>query len=747
LVDNKLKPLTAQQYYNMGNTFHDPGNLEKSATSYEVAHEVTPELSEAYFSLGKTLQDQGLLKKAIFCYRKLLQLRPDSYEAYYNMGIIFQREGRLDEAISSYQKALVLNPGIVEAYNNMGNAYQIQGNSAEAISCYKKAIELKPHYAQAYYNMGNTYYGMATFDEAIFSYEKALKANPSYTEAYHNLGKTYHDMGRFDEAISSYKRALQLNPAYILAYHNLAHIYRAQEDYDSVVSCYQKVLEVEPDSFLAHHNLAVAYREHNKFDEAISYCQKALLIRPDFSDSVSYLVRLFQHTCDWRRIGPLSQKLDDLTKKALDKGQKTAEPPMLSLRRHADPTINLAVARSWSSDISRSVSNSRIHFSFDSRRSYKGRVTVGYLSSAFNDNVVAHLIHGLFKLHNREKFQIFCYSFGKNDGGYYRSQIERGCDKLVDVSRLNDADAAGCLCEDQVDILVDLTGHTKGNRLGICALRPAPIQVTYLGFLGSTGADFIDYFISDKIVTPNQCAAYYTEKLVYLPHCYQINDHTQMISESSWNRSDFGLPEDGFVFCSFNQPYKIEPVMFGTWMRILSQVPDSILWLLRQNNSAERNLKQEAEARAIDPVRIVFADAMPLKEHLGRLRLADLALDTRIYNGGATTSNALWSGVPVITLQGSHFVSRMTSSSLSAIGLPDLVTGTIEEYEALAIRLARDPEALKSIRRRLAENRLTHPLFDTPRFTFNLEEAYKTMWDTFLAGQKPHQIEIKETTP
>jgi protein O-GlcNAc transferase len=744
LTENQSKSFTAQHYFDLGDKFHDQGDLEKASILYEKALKVEPDFSEAYFNLGKIFQDQGSYQKAVSCYLKLLHLKPDSYEAYYNMGLIFQSEGRHNEAISYYQKALILSPGIPEAYNNMGNAFQAQGKAVEAISCYKKALELKPHYAQAYYNMGRTHYEQKDYDEAIFCYQNALRLKPDYAEAYHNLGKAYYDQVDFEKAISCYNKALKVKPDYILAYYNLAHIYRDKEDYDGVISCYNKAIEIKPDSPEAYHNLCAAYREKNKLDEAISACQKALQLKPDFPDSVSYLVRLLQHTCDWRSIDSLSHKLDDLTKKALDKGQKTAEPPMLSLRRHADPAINLSVAKSWSRHIHRSVSNSGIDFSFDNRRSLKGRVTVGYLSNAFNDNVVAHLIHGLFKLHNRDKFQILCYSSGKDDGSHYRSQIEKGCDKFIDISRLNDTDAAECLYEDQVDILVDLMGHTKGNRLGICTLRPVPIQVTYLGFLGSTGADFIDYFITDKIVTPKQYAAYYSEKLVYLPNCYQVNDHTQMISEGPWNRLDFGLPEHGFVFCSFNQPYKIEPVMFATWMKILSHVPNSVLWLLRQNNSAERNLKKEAEAVAIDPARIVFADAMPLREHLGRLRLADLALDTRIYNGGATTSNALWSGVPVITLQGSHFVSRMTSSSLSAIGLPDLITRTMEEYESLAIRLARDPEALKSIRRRLAENRLTHPLFDTPRFTFNLEEAYRMMWEIFIAGERPHQIEVQE---
>jgi protein O-GlcNAc transferase len=280
--------------------------------------------------------------------------------------------------------------------------------------------------------------------------------------------------------------------------------------------------------------------------------------------------------------------------------------------------------------------------------------------------------------------------------------------------------------------------------LAICALRPAPIQVSYLGFPGTTGADFIDYIITDKIMTPEEHSLYYSEKFVYLPHCYQVNDHTQPISNKGWKKEDLELPESSFVFCSFNHPYKIDPVMFDTWMKILRQVPESVLWLLLGNKTAEENLRREAETRGVKSERLVFAERLPKDEHLGRLRFADLALDTWIVNGHTTTSDSLWAGVPVITLQGSHFASRVSSSVLSAIGLPELITHSLEEYEALAVQLAHNPAELQELRQRLARNRLVAPLFDTPRFVRNLESAYKEMWNIFLAGEAPRQIEVLE---
>ncbi len=366
-----------------------------------------------------------------------------------------------------------------------------------------------------------------------------------------------------------------------------------------------------------------------------------------------------------------------------------------------------------------------------------------YLSNNFHDHPVAHLMVSLFGLHNRDRFQVFCYSYGPDDGSHYRHRIQKGCDKFIDLRNLNDVDAATRIHEDSVAILVDLKGPY--NRLRISALCPAPIQVVYLGFLSTTGAGFFDYIIADKLVTPQDHAKYYSENFVYMPHCYQPNDHTQTVSERRWTRNDFGLPEHGFVFCSFNAAYKVEPVVFNAWMNILRQVPQAVLWLLWEDKTTEGNLRHEAQQRDIESERLIFSKRLPMDQHLARLKLADLALDTCIYNGGATTSNALWAGVPVITLQGSHFVSRMSASSLTAVRLPELITRSLAEYEALAIKLALRPMELGGIRQRLAKNRSTQPLFDTHRFARNLEKAYEEMWKIFLAGETPRQIEIAES--
>ena len=402
------------------------------------------------------------------------------------------------------------------------------------------------------------------------------------------------------------------------------------------------------------------------------------------------------------------------------------------------------MAQARSGETAKKMASLKTDFQMSGRRSPKPRITIGYLSSDFHNHATAHLMLNLFGLHDRKDFNVFTFSYGQNDESAYREKIKNDSDKFFDLQAAGHLEAAGKIFESGVDILVDLKGHTRYNRLEICALRPAPVQVTYLGFPGTTGADFLDYIITDRIITPEDQSPYYSEQLVYLPHCYQVNDHKQKISDAPFSRSDFDLPEKGFVFCSFNSNFKIEPVMFGVWMYLLKKAPDSVLWLFKSNDLAERNLKIEAQSRGVGGDRLIFAEKMPKDQHLARCRLADLALDTRIYGGHTTTSDLLWAGVPVVTMLGTHFASRVPASLLNAVGFPELITHNLEEYESLALRLSQNPGELAALRTKLTQNRKTEPLFDTPRFVRNLESAYHKIWARFLTGEMPRMIEVIE---
>ena len=724
--------------------YHKSGQLCKAEEIYKRILEVNPNHSDTLNLLGVIASQSGNNDIAVNLINKAIQYNHGNPVYYYHLGIILRNQGKSIEAINSYQKSLEIKPDYVESHNNIGVVFIELGELSKALSCFQKALEIKPEYAEAHFNLGTVFKRQDKQAEAISSFQRALEINQNYTEAHNNLGAMFKEKGDFVEAISCFQKALEINPEYAEAHYNLGIVFNSQNNRAKAVFCFQKALEIKPEYADAYHNLGNIFIELGRLTEALSSYQKALEIKPDHAKAFSELFYQLQQLCDWNKLEGMTAKLDDFTTKALDKGTKTAETPFLNLSRHIDPPRNFAVAQSWSGDIARAMSSLNVHFPFEGRRSRKNKIVVGYLSNAFRNHAMAYLTLSLYGLHNRDEFNIFCYSYGEDDGSYYSTRIRQDCDKFVDIGNLNNADAARCIYDDQVDILIDLRGYTKGCRLEISALRPAPIQVRYLGLEGTTGADFFDYIITDKIVTPEDHAQYYSENFAYLPHCHQINDYAQTISNKYWNRADFRLPEDNFVFCSFSQGYKIEPVMFGTWINILRQVPEAVLWLQRKNEITEKKLRHEAESKGIESSRLIFSEKLPKDQHMQRLELADVALDTRIVNGAATTSDALWSGVPVITLRGNHFSSRASASMLTALGLPELITLTLKDYESLAINLARNPCKLQLIRQKLKKNRLVEPLFNTTRFTRNLEKAYKEMWKIFAAGETPRQIEVAE---
>jgi len=619
------------------------------------------------------------------------------------------------------------------------------GSNDVALSWLVKAVQNSPDNPLFHYDLGNTLHHRGEINKAISCFQRVLQLDRSHVGAHYNLGNAFLDLGRMKEAVACYQQAVKLEPDYFEAYYNMGNALHDMENLDEAVFCFRKAVALKPHFPEPYFNMGIALQDQGNLQEAILSYQKAVELKPDYFEAYNHLVHQVQRGCWWEKLEQLTPQLENLTREALDKRESPPESPYTSLTRTGDPHRNFEIAVSWSNDIEKSVSQWGLNFRLDDRKSPKKTITVGYLSHDFRNHAIAHLTVSLFGLHDREAFKVIGYSYGENDGSYYRKRIEKGCDSFYDISDLNDGDAAKHIYDNEVDILVDLTGYTTGNRLAISALRPAPIQVSYLGLPGTTGADFFDYIITDRTVTPEEDKIYYSENFIYMPHCYQVNDHTQVIDqEFGCDKAHLGLPQNGFVFSSFNSPHKFDPLMFDTWMKILGQVPDSVLWLMSDNKTAEKNLGRVAKARGIEAERLIFAPNLPKGEHLARLSLAQLILDTRIYNGHTSTSDALWAGVPVITLKGTHFPSRVSSSILTAIGLPELITTTLKEYETLAVTLAGNPHALELLRQRLNTNRLSEPLFDTACFVRNLERAYKKIWEIFLAGEEPKQIEVFE---
>ncbi len=618
------------------------------------------------------------------------------------------RAERYDQAADLYERILRSRSDHPDALHLLGVVSHQRGDHRRAVELIGRAIRLAPERPMFHYNLGLARHALGRTERAVAAYRRAVELKPDHAESHYNMGNALQEMDRVGEAVAAFRRAVSLKPDHANAWHNLGN----------------------------------ALQNRGETAEAITAYHRALANKPDHSAAFAAVVHQLQHACDFEAVARLVPKLDLRTSADMAEGRRPDETPFVHLTRHQDMERNLALARAWSADVAVRMADGP-RFFHPPGGAERRKLTVGYLSGDFRNHPVAHLVGSLFDRHDRDRFRVIGYSFGRDDGMGYREPIRRGCDDFVDLRSMDHGAAATRIHQDGVDILVDMMGHTRGNRLEICALRPAPIQVLYLGYPGTSGADFIDYIIADATVLPLDHARWYTEKAVYLPDTYLPTNDRQPVADRSPGRAACGLPENGFVFCSFNQPYKIEPVLFDVWMRLLRQVPGSVLWLRAKDPLGRENLWKAAEARGVRRDRLIFAKRIPGRDaHLARHGLADLALDTRVFNGHSTTSDALWAGVPVVTLLGGHFASRGAASVLKAAGLPDLIARGPSEYEALARSLAMDPGRYRTVRKRLAENRRTAPLFDGDRYVRHLEKGFRQMWEIHRSGAPPRPITV-----
>ncbi len=770
-------PDNAEVLHLMGVAAHQRGRPGEAIDLIRRALELSPDQAHYLCNLGEAHRAQGKVEDAIACQRRALELDPELAEAHNNHGLALERLGRRDEARASYERALALNPTLADAQINLGNLLTAEGRPEEAALRFERALDLVPDSPYAHYNLANLRKQQGRIDPALAHYRQALALDPTYVEAHNNLGIALAEHDEPDAAIRAFQAAVALDPRHAQAHNNLGFALLAQGDIAAARACFERALAADPDLAQAHNNLgklqqragdqdaamasfgrAVALdpgytearvnlghqlKEHGRIDEAIELLSAVLRDHPDHPDATAELVYVLQHACQWRGLDERGAALDRQTDAALAAGHRPGETPFGSLTRHSDPARHLAIARGWADGIERHMARTGVRFEHEHRRAPKARLRIGYLSRNFRDHPVAHQIWKLFQLHDRAAFEIRAYSYGDSSPDPLRARIAGSVDNFVDLADLSDVDAAKRIHRDGVDLLVDLTGFTRGTRPQIAALRPAPIQVSYLGFLGTSGGSFIDYVITDPVCTPAAEACWFTEKLVHLPDsCLVLSDGERPVNR--FRRLDFGLPEEAVVFTSLNATHKIEPVMFDIWMAILRAVPDSILWLYRSNERAVWNLKREAQQRGVAGRRLLFTDRVPYQVNLERLQLADIGLDTRVYNGGLTTANGLLAGVPVLTLEGSDFVSRMAASMLHALGLPELVAGSLDGYREHALALARDPARLAALRGALDERSRSSSLFQTERFARRIEQAYRAMWEIFRAGDAPRAIAIED---
>jgi len=658
---------------------------------------MNPQLQEM---LQKAIQafQSGNFDSADLTLKRVLQVDSKNLPALHILGLIKASQSNYKEAANYLARAARIHPSDASIQYNLAKALADSGNDKDALVHHKKAVALAPNNPEAWLSYGKTASNLGRYQDALVCYDNSLGLKPDYAEAALNKGATLKELKRYEEAITFADQALAINP-------NLAGAWT---------------------------NKGVALKELKRFDEAIAHYDHALSLKPDIDWVSGDLLHTKMKICSW---SGLAEALEDISKKVM--ANEKAVNPFALLALNDDALLHKKSAEIYI----------QARYPFNPilgpilKRQESQKICIGYFSADFNNHAVSILTAELYELHDRNNFEIIAFSFGADDKSLMRSRLSKAFNQFIDVSNMPDSDVATLSRNLQLDIAVDLGGFTADSRTGIFSYRVAPIQMGYIGYLGTMGADYYDYLLADKTVLPENLQKFYSEKIIYLPS-YQVNDRRRIISDKQFTRQGLGLPETGFVFCCFNNNYKILPSTFDSWMRILNAVENSVLFLYVDNEQAQANLLNEARLRGVDPARLVFGGRIPVEEYLARYRVCDLFLDTFPYNAGTTASDALWAGLPVLTLMGQSFASRMAASLLNAIGLSELITGTQEEYEALAIGLAKNPQKLSGIKFKLADNRLTTPLFDTPLFTKNLEAAYIKMMDRYRDDLQPDHISI-----
>jgi protein O-GlcNAc transferase len=711
--------------------------FEEAERLFRRAVKVDKRSADAHQFLGFALTGLERYDDAVRSYEKALALRPAFAEAHNNLGYALQLLGRLDEAMAQYQKAIAIRPDYHEAHNNLGNALHLLDRSEEAIPRYEKALEIKPNYAEAYFNLGTAFRALGQLEDAILRYEKAVAIRTNYPEAYNSLGNTLVNLGRLDEAVAQYEKAVAIRPDYLDARINhgdaLTQVYRDEAAIEAALVAYDGALALGPknaDVLVKRGNALVGL---HRDEEALASFEAALEVDPNDDFAFNALAHSAIATCDWTRTAAVLQELPARVAK------ERFFHPFDLLGYSDDPGLQLVCAKRF---ISHEVPL-RLPNLWRGGTWRNQKIRIAYVSCGFHKHPTAYLTAELIEIHDRSRFEILGVSIGPDDQSEIRTRLIRAFDQFHDARYKNTREIAVLLNELQVDIAVDRSGYTTNARPAIFAARPAPIQVNYIGYPGTLGASFYDYILADATVLPFNQQPYYTEKIVHLPVSYLVNDAKRSIAARTPTREEMGLPDRGFVFCSFNNCYKITPPIFDIWIRLLNRVDGSVLWLLCDRAAAETNLKREAAARGIDPSRLVFARRLPLEDHLARHRLADLFLDTLPYNAHATAADALWAGLPVVTCCGQTFPGRVAASLLRAIGMPDLITNDLESYERLALRIASEPSLLRELGERLTRNRLSQPLFNTDRYRRHIETAYLQMWERWQRGERPASFSVQ----
>jgi len=771
----QITPTDLGAIMNYGMALRGVGRPEEALRQFDQALSINPNLAEAHYNRGVALADMQNYETAVEAYDRALVVQPEFVPAITNRAVSMAAMGRFDDALESYDRALRMQPSNVVALNNRGLTLRMLRRLPEAQEAYEKALAIQPGYDDARYNLGvvlldmqRTEDALAAFEavmprrmndaellnnrgvalwnmkrpaEALASYEAALAIEGNFAEAWGNRGLALKDMARFDEALTSFETVLKFAPKNPVAWNSRGTVLREMKRFDDAIESFGRAIEIRPDYAEALNNRGYTYwADKHEYAPALADLERALALDPDHPYALGEVLHLKMYGADWADFAQRKAELDA----AVRLGRRVARPFLFQAISESPEDLQ-ACSRIWTRDMY-FEQPSRAH-DREARKAHK-KIRIGYVSGEFREQATAILMAGLYEAHDRDKFEIIAIDNTGSDAQKLgdtamRARLEKAFDRMIDVSVLSDEAAAAAIRDAEIDILVNLNGYFGRPRMGVFARRAAPVQVNYLGFPATLGASYIDYILADGIVIPQAEHPFYDEKVVTLPGSYQVNDNKGRTIAKAQSRNEAGLPEDAFVFANFNNAYKLTPETFESWMRILKAVPGSVLWLLEARAPFQDNVRAEAAKRGVEGARILFAPDRAPADHLARLGLADLVLDTLPYNAHTTASDALWAGVPLLTRKGTAFPGRVAASLLSAAGLPELITEDAASYEAMAIKLATDAKALKALRDKLAKNRATCDLFNTDKTARAIESAYEQMWQRWLAGEKPAALTIK----
>ncbi|KAH9315388.1 hypothetical protein KI387_024015 [Taxus chinensis] len=752
----RIQPTFAIAWSNLAGLFMEAGDFQKALAYYKEAITLKPHFADAHLNLGNVLKAVRRPQDAILCYQRAIQLRPDYSIAYGNLASVYYDQGQLDLAISHYKQAIFHDSSFLEAYNNLGNALKDAGRVDDAIACYQSCLQLQANHPQALTNLGNIYMEWNVMNLAADCYKASLAVTTGLSAPYSNLATIYKQQGQYMEAIACYNEVLRIDPMAADGLVNRGNTLKELGRVNEAIQDYIRAVTVRPTMAEAHANLASAYKDGGLVEPAIKCYKQALLLRPEFPEATCNLLHTLQSVCDWEDRDSKFVEVETVVRRQMKMSVLPSVQPFHAIAYPIDPMLALEISCKYAEHASLVASRfGPLSFTHPPQlpvnsEGGSGRLRVGYLSSDFGNHPLSHLMGSVFGMHNQDHIEVFCYALSQGDGSEWRQRIQEEAEHFIDVSSLSSDVIARMISEAHIQILINLNGYTKGARNEIFAMKPAPIQVSYMGFPGTTGASYIDYLVTDEFVSPTRFSHIYSEKLVHLPHCYFVNDYKQKNRDvlnlaCQPKRSDYGLPEDKFLFACFNQLYKMDPAIFITWCNILKRVPNSALWLLRFPAAGESRLRAFATAQGVRPEQIIFTDVAAKSEHIRRSSLADLCLDTPLCNAHTTGTDVLWAGVPIVTLPLEKMATRVAGSLCYATGFgEEMVVTSMQEYEEKAVNLGQNPARCQALSAKIKEARLTCPLFDTRRWVRNLERAYSKMWKLYCSEGHPQPFNVTE---